>query len=172
MHLTEVKLNETLQWVPYTPALAKHFKRLNEAWITRYFSLEPLDTLMLDNPQQTIIDQGGQITFLQVNEQIVGTYALYITEDKHSVELAKMAIDEAYQGQGLGKLLLSQAIHQAKGMGAQRLILGSNRQLKAAIALYKKMGFVEDAELTKRYTAYERADIAMSLELKAAAEVI
>jgi DNA-binding MarR family transcriptional regulator/GNAT superfamily N-acetyltransferase len=160
--------NETMQLLPFTPELAPHFERLNKAWIERFFKLEPIDLMMLEAPQQTIIAKGGHIFFLKVGEAIVGTYALYATEDASCFELAKMAVDEPFQGKGLGKIMLSQALHQAKSLGAKRMILGSNRQLKAAIALYKKMGFTEDAELAKRYTAYERADIAMSVNLEPA----
>jgi putative acetyltransferase len=77
-----------------------------------------------------------------------------------------MAVDENFQGKGLGKIMLGQALRQAQNLGAKRMVLGSNRQLNAATALYQKMGFKEDTKLAKRFLSYERADIATSVDLE------
>ncbi|MCU0634905.1 MAG: bifunctional helix-turn-helix transcriptional regulator/GNAT family N-acetyltransferase, partial [Gemmatimonadaceae bacterium] len=90
-----------VQIVDYTPAFQADFRRLNVAWIERYFVLEPADLEALDHPDEKILARGGQILLAQVDGRIVGTCAL-LPMDAGTVELAKMAVDESMQGRGIG----------------------------------------------------------------------
>ncbi|HRI20048.1 MAG TPA: GNAT family N-acetyltransferase [Panacibacter sp.] len=145
--------------VTYTPELAVYFKDLNIAWIEKYFKLEEHDTEQLDNPEQYIVDNGGEILFAEYEEKIVGTCALIKTGDA-GYELAKMAVAVDLQGKQIGKKLGLAAIAWAKKAGAKRLWLESNRILVTAINLYLKLGFVE---VPVTYTPYARADIRMEI---------
>ena len=69
-----------------------------------------------------------------------------------------MAVDENFQGRGFGKRLLDVACDHAKALGAPRVILYSQRALKAAVTMYAKYGFVEMPLTDKRYS---RCDIKM-----------
>jgi len=57
----------------YHPEYAADYKRLNIAWIEKYFTVEEHDIEQLDNPGEYIIDKGGYILFARYNDQIVGT---------------------------------------------------------------------------------------------------
>lgn len=59
------------------------------------------------------------------------------------VELQKLYLDEDYQGQGLGRALLSHVISAAKGNGYGSVYLETHSNLKKAIGLYIKEGFDE-----------------------------
>lgn len=59
------------------------------------------------------------------------------------VELQKLYLDEAYQGQGLGRALLSHIISVAKENGYGSVYLETHSNLKKAIGLYIKEGFEE-----------------------------
>lgn len=133
------------------------FKTLNEEWLNKYFTIEPMDTLLLSEPQKEIIDKGGRIFYAMLNNEIVGTAAL-LNEGNGLFELGKMAVTEKYQGAGIGKKLLEHSLATAKEIGAKKVILYSNTKLGSAIHLYRKFGFVEvplDASL------YQRANIKM-----------
>lgn len=147
--------------VAYKPEYQKYFERFNRAWIEKYFEMEPLDELMLQNPEDVILKKGGRILFAEHQEQIIGTVAL-VAVDKRVYELAKMAVDERFQGLGAGKLLCKAAIEEAKAIGAEKLILVTNSQLKNAIGIYHQMGF-EDVPIHE--SEYSRADTKMELLL-------
>jgi GNAT superfamily N-acetyltransferase len=91
----------------------------------------------------------------------VGACAL-IRGDDGSVELAKMAVDAAARGRGIGRALGEAAIARARALGATRVELLSNTVLAPAIALYRALGFVE---APMHDTEYERANIRMVLDL-------
>ncbi len=76
------------------------------------------------------------------------------------LELSKMAVDEDYQGLGIGEKLLKSAIQQYQATDFKGLFLESNRQLTAALNLYDKYGFVEQ-ESPNETSSYSRADIYM-----------
>ena len=150
--------------VPYEPAHQDAFRRLNEAWISRYFRIEPPDTRVLAAPQQEILDKGGQIIVAVRAGDVVGVCAL-LRVDGDTFELVKMAVDESARGHGVGLLVGQEAIRRATAAGASRLILESNTVLSPAIALYRKLGFVE---VTGIPSEYSRCNIHMELDLRAA----
>jgi ribosomal protein S18 acetylase RimI-like enzyme len=78
-------------------------------------------------------------------------------------ELAKMAVTEAYQDKGVGKMLMDYCINEAKKLQAKKITLVSNTKLNAAIHVYKKYGFVE-IPLPKEIH-YERGNIMMEKKL-------
>lgn len=141
--------------------LANHFKDLNIAWLQKYFYVEPVDEEMLSNPKHYIIDKGGYIFFAKMNNEIAGTFALMkVKGDVY--ELAKMAVDEKFQGHKIGNTMMEFAIEKVKSLAATKLILYSNTMLGPAIHLYKKYGFVE---VPLENSEYERANIKMQKDL-------
>jgi GNAT superfamily N-acetyltransferase len=82
--------------------------------------------------------------------------------DAETFELAKMAVAEHARGLGVGARLGESAIATARDAGALRLILESNTILTPAMALYRKLGFVE---VTGVHSEYARCNIHMELPL-------
>lgn len=155
-------MSGTIHIRPYEPRFSPYFEKLNKAWIEKYFTLEPIDQWVLENPEEAILDRGGMIYFAEYEGEIIGAVALkWIEADV--LELTKMAVDDAHMGLGAGKLLCKTAIDKARDMGAQKLVLYSHTSLAPAIGIYQKMGFVEvPVEAGK----YARADIKMEISLK------
>ena len=153
----------TLEIVPCTPAHYEVFRRLNYEWIDRYFGVEKVDRDMLDAPQ-AILDQGGHILVALLGGQPVGVCAL-VPEGEGLFELAKMAVDGDARGRGIGWALGQAAIATARAAGGARLVLQSNTVLAPAIALYRKLGFVEVHDAP---SLYARSNIHMELRLEAA----
>ncbi|MBG9376680.1 GNAT family N-acetyltransferase [Panacibacter sp. DH6] len=143
--------------IPYNKAYATDFKKLNLAWIEQYFVAEPHDVEVLDDPEHFIIHPGGEILFAKHGNNIVGTCALVKTAPQE-FELAKMAVAADMRGKKVGNLLGEAALEKCRAAGARRIWLESNRQLVAAITLYKKLGFTE---IPITNTPYARADIKM-----------
>ena len=141
--------------------MAPYFIALNKAWIQKYFTLEPADLQMFQQPQQDIIEKGGHIFFATYHHEIAGTVAL-LKLDADRFELSKMAVDEKYQGHKIGHALMQAAIEAAKAAGAKKLVLYSNTLLSPAIHLYKKFGF---REVPLEYTEYSRSNIKMEKDL-------
>lgn len=133
---------DNLAIVSFDPALRGEFRRLNLAWLERYFRVEPIDERVLGNPEGEILAAGGQVLFAVVDGVTVGTVALR-TVDDGTFELTKMAVDDRWQGRGYGQALLETALQLARDRGKRRVILYSQRSLKAAIALYYKNGFTD-----------------------------
>src|SRR5690606_7785874 len=147
--------------VEYKTEHQKHFERLNKAWLKKYFEVEPLDEMLLSQPEEHILKNGGHILFVEHQEQIIGTAALiFIKQDVY--ELAKMAVDEAFQGIGAGNFLCNAVIQEAKKLNAEKLILFTNSKLKTAINIYHKFGF-KDIPLDEQQ--FKSADTKMELLL-------
>lgn len=157
-----VRRDDGLQVITFDPRYRGDFERLNVAWLERYFTVEPIDRRVLGSPETEILAPGGEVLFLLLQEQVVGTVALKV-EDQHTLELTKMAIDESYQGRGYGQLLLAAALDLARERGARRVILYSQRALGAAINVYRKAGFVERSKCGPQ--RYARCDIELEKEL-------
>lgn len=133
------------------------FIRLNEQWIGTYFQLEAVDHALAANPAK-IIDEGGYIFTLTINDQVVATCALF-NDGEHTYELARMAVDPNHHRQGHGQRLLTTALEKLHAINATKVYLVSNTNLEAAIALYKKHQF-QTTHLGPHPT-YNRANIIM-----------
>lgn len=148
-----------LRIVSFRPELRHHFQRLNEAWLRRYFTLEPIDERVLANPEAEILAHGGVILFALRGDEVVGTCAL-----KHDgggvFELVKMAVDESHQGRGIGRRLIEAALGAFRARGGTTLFLETNSALAPAIGLYESVGF-ERQTARKPDSHYARSDVYM-----------
>ncbi|HUD40701.1 MAG TPA: GNAT family N-acetyltransferase [Dokdonella sp.] len=144
---------------PFRPEWAEAFRRLNLQWLERYFGVEPADLPVLTDPQTRVIDAGGEILFaVDASGEVVGTCALLAGADG-AFELSKMSVDEARHGQGIGRRLIEAAIAAFGRRGGRRLFLETNSRLTAALHLYRRSGFVQQAPPQPSH--YRRADVYM-----------
>lgn len=151
-----------MEIIPFESRYAQDFKRLNEAWLEEYFVIEPYDSELLSQCEETIIQPGGYIFFVRINEEIIGT-AAFIYKSKGVYELGKMAVDPTYQGHQYGQQLMHFLLDFASTNNWSKLVLYSSTRLKNAIHIYRKVGFIE-VELENNLP-YDRSDIKMELEL-------
>ncbi|GAA3557306.1 hypothetical protein GCM10022222_46140 [Amycolatopsis ultiminotia] len=145
---------------------AEAFRRINEEWISRLFTLTDEDRALLNDPRGQIIDPGGDVLIARRdNGTILGCVALVRYPDD-VLELSKMGVTPAAQGHGVGRRLVTAAIRRARELRARRLFLGTNSKLGPAIHLYQDAGFTRitrDQLPVADY--YARADILMELAL-------
>ena len=154
-------MNNKVEIIDYNPAYWEQFDSLNKAWLEKYFTVEPIDTYVLENPEEAILDHGGVILFARYEGNVIGTVALKLIEPG-VYEMTKMAVDETFRGIGAGKALCAAAIEKAREIGAERLILYSTTVLETAIAIYRKLGF---KEIPLEPGVYQRANIKMEYPL-------
>jgi len=93
-------MNADLLILDYEPAHQPAFRALNHEWIAHYFTIEPIDNDMLDDPEGYILAPDGHIFMASHGGAIVGTCAL-IKEHEGVYELAKMAVSPRAQGLGI-----------------------------------------------------------------------
>ncbi|RQP19700.1 MAG: GNAT family N-acetyltransferase [Parapedobacter sp.] len=146
----------------YRPEWQTYFEKFNRAWIEKYFVLEDIDKYVLSNPEEAILNDGGEILFAVYESKVIGTVALKKV-DKDIMELTKMAVDKNYQGIGAGKMLCQAAIDKAKDLDVEKLVLYTQSALKPALGIYRKLGF---REVAIEQGQYKRADTKMEMILK------
>ncbi len=140
--LTELARQKEVEVIEFEEKYADDFARLNYEWIEEFFAIEDHDREMLDNPNEYIINDGGQIFIALFEGEIVGTVALLrVGED--SFELAKMAVSSKYRGLKIGDKLMSACLEYAKKVDKTNVFTLKSQNLIPAITLYKKFGFRE-----------------------------
>ncbi|GIN61211.1 putative N-acetyltransferase YvbK [Robertmurraya siralis] len=103
----------------------------------------PMELLRLADPSTKIINDylmRGECYIAENNDEIVGVYVLLPTRPE-TVELVNVAVSEHAQGNGVGKLLVKDAILKAKEKGFKTIEVGTGNSSIAQLALYQKCGF-------------------------------
>ena len=93
-------------------------------------------------------------------DMVVGTVALKKIDEK-TVELKALYLHKDYRGKGLGSLLMSVSVNEAKSRGYKRIVLDSMLKYEEAIRLYEKFGF----EKIDRYNDNPMAEVFMKMDL-------
>ena len=150
--------------VEFEPRHAEAWRTLNEAWIRRWFVIEPKDRQALDDPQGVVLAKGGRIFMAEGDEGAVGCVALVPMADG-GYEVAKMAVAEPARGAGLGRELMQRCVEAGRAAGAPRLYLETNARLAPALSLYRAFGFQEIAKGAAPPSDYQRCDVWMELRL-------
>jgi DNA-binding MarR family transcriptional regulator len=161
--LTQKEMDAAIRIVDYKPEFAKAFYDLNYAWISDTYEVEPEDEKVLSDPENYYLSSGGAILMALYGDKPVGTCALK-QAGEGIVEMSKMTVSKEMRGKKLGELLGKAIVEKAREIGAEKVILYSNRKGSAAgINLYHKLGFTE-VPLTGHN--FKRADIKMELVLQ------
>jgi ribosomal protein S18 acetylase RimI-like enzyme len=96
---------------------------------------------------------GSQSTGSQAAvSQVIGM--LQVKASRHGFGEVGMLVDRAWRGRGVGSALVHAAINQSREQGLHKLSLEVFAHNTAAIALYRKCGFVEEG---RRISQYRRA---------------
>ena len=76
---------------------------------------------------------------------------LHVEVSRHGFGEFGMLVDRDWRGRGVGSALLQAAIGWARGQGLHKLCLEVFAHNAAAIAVYRKSGFVEEGRRVKQY---------------------
>lgn len=81
---------------------------------------------------------------LEIDGKVAGGAGIFPTENlpANTCELVKIYLAPPYRGKGYGQMLLDQCMNEAKKQGFEKMYLESMPELKTAISMYHKNGFV------------------------------
>ena len=91
---------------------------------------------------------GGSVVAV-AGSQVIGL--LHVEVSRHGFGEIGMLVDRGWRGRGVGSVLLRAAIGLAREQGLHKLCLEVFAHNAAAIALYRKCGFVEEGRRTRQY---------------------
>ncbi|CAM5194194.1 Acetyltransferase (GNAT) family protein OS=Ureibacillus acetophenoni OX=614649 GN=SAMN05877842_10698 PE=4 SV=1 [Ureibacillus acetophenoni] len=103
----------------------------------------PMDLLLLADPSIKIVEgylARGNCYIAEVDHKMIGVYVLLSTRPE-TVEIVNVAVAEEYQGKGLGKQLVLDAIQKARASGYKTIEIGTGNSSIPQLALYQKCGF-------------------------------
>jgi ribosomal protein S18 acetylase RimI-like enzyme len=103
----------------------------------------PWVLLDLADPSRMIVEgylKSGVVYVAEESSQVIGVYVLKETE-KVVAEIMNLAVQESFQGKGLGKQLISHAIEEASKRGYARLEIGTGNSSIYQLKLYQQCGF-------------------------------
>lgn len=105
--------------------------------------IPPMHLLLLADPSPKIVKDyisRGECFIAEEGNQVMGIYVLLPTRPE-TVELVNVAVDEVYQGKGVGKQLVLDAVNTAKKNGYKTIEIGTGNSSIGQLALYQKCGF-------------------------------
>ncbi len=105
----------------------------------------------------------GAVLLAMTETQIAGC-ALLRPLDESTAEVRRLYVRPAAQGQGIGRALMQAIIAAAQGAGYHALCLETLEAMNVAVALYRRLGFVEIAPWHAPQTDHDRT-LFMRLEL-------
>ncbi len=104
-------------------------------------------------------EQEAQIVALD-GERVVGH--IYVQREQHPVTqhvaTIGLAVAEDHRGRGIGAALMTEAFRWSRSVGVEKIVLSVYPYNEAAIALYRRFGFVEEGRLvghSKKSSGYE-----------------
>ncbi|MBS4217589.1 GNAT family N-acetyltransferase [Bacillus sp. FJAT-49711] len=103
----------------------------------------PVNLLLLADPSKEHINEyikKGECFVADDNNRIIGVSVLLPTRPS-TIELVNLAVAEDYQGKGIGKKLILDAMRRAKVMGYKTIEVGTANSSIDQLAFYQKCGF-------------------------------
>jgi ribosomal protein S18 acetylase RimI-like enzyme len=103
----------------------------------------PYDLLLLADPSVEAVNEyihRGECYIAIIDNQIVGVYVLIRTRP-FTMELVNVAVDENFQGRGIGKALVKDAVNRARESNAKVIEVGTGNSSAHQHLLYQKCGF-------------------------------
>jgi len=85
----------------------------------------------------------------EADGEVIGN--LHVQATHHGFGIIGMMVAKDWRGRGVGSALMEAAIAYAREQNLHKLILDVFVHNEAAIALYKKFGFVEEGRRVKQY---------------------
>ena len=147
--MTDTRAAADLRIVPITAALAGGFRACLDAVAREKHFLAQVEAPPLERVQQFVADglEKDAVQFVALDGERVVGWADILPDWAHALAHrghVGMGLLPAYRGRGLGTWLLSACIDKATAQGLTRIELEVRADNAAAIALYRKMGFVEE----------------------------
>jgi ribosomal protein S18 acetylase RimI-like enzyme len=98
------------------------------------------------------------------DDHLVGSIAIRLLDDGQA-QLKRMYLQPEHRGRGLGRTLLSHAIHWARDRGCQAIVLDTSTAMTAAQRLYESAGFSRTGTRTEAGANDSRCEVLYRLDL-------
>lgn len=85
---------------------------------------------------------GGALLLAKAESKFVGCVAVR-KKSGDTCEMKRLFVQDAYKQIGIGRILVTEIIKEAKQLGYRKIILDTLSRLKPALHLYKSLGFTE-----------------------------
>lgn len=128
----------------YIMTLYRKFLQKGDSMLKQVYEIndEILALLLLADPSIEMINQYISESSIYILEQSKLTGVIVLKEVSEStMEIMNIAVSEAYQGKGYGKLMLKEAEKIANHSGYNNLIIATANSSLNQLALYQKCGF-------------------------------
>lgn len=112
----------------------------------------PYNLLLLADETMEAIEKyifNSDLFVVEQEAEVIAVYALYVI-NQEEIEIKNIAVSEAHQGQGIGKLLLQDATNKARDRGFKTLLIGTPDCAVKQLSIYQKAGF-EIFDVKKRF---------------------
>lgn len=109
--------------------------------LDRDLTFQNLDAELADLPHK-YAEGNGRLAICLVNQNAAGCVA-YHRLDERTAEMKRLYVRPQYRGLHLGERLARHIVTAARGDGYERMVLDTLKPLKAAIHLYRTLGFSE-----------------------------
>ncbi|MDN5284519.1 MAG: acetyltransferase [Mucilaginibacter sp.] len=128
-----------------------HFNKINIRALDQNETV-PYNLLLLADPSKALIDVYLRNSIVYIAEQENKTIGVCVlcSLNKVTAEIKNIAVATAYQGKGIGTLLLNHATAIAKEQGFRTLIISTANSSAGQLYLYQKLGF-EMMEIRKNF---------------------
>lgn len=97
----------------------------------------------LDDIQAAYLVRGAQFVVAEHAGRLVGTGAL-VAEGEGTGRIVRVSVDRARRRQGIGHQIVAHLIDAARAAGYHTLLVETNDDWHAAIALYRAFGFATE----------------------------
>lgn len=94
------------------------------------------------NIEEIYLNNNGDFLIVSIDNQVIGMGALRKINDK-TAEIKRIRVNIKHQSQGIGLMILSRLIKEARKLGYKKVILDTTENQKVAKKLYEKCGFKE-----------------------------
>lgn len=96
----------------------------------------------LDDPAVRYSPPHGELLVALENDEVLGMVAYHRLTSKRC-EMKRLYLTPNARGRHLGERLVETIIEHAKASGYEEMVLDTIKPLKAAVSLYRKLGFEE-----------------------------
>jgi hypothetical protein len=105
--------------------------------------LEPLGLKFLDSHRDKEINYLHIGCIEQLDDKLIGGLMLIPLDDDH-IRMMQVAVDDKYQGEGVGRALVSYAEARAKAAGYKQIIMHA---MLTVIGFYEKLGYRQEGDI-------------------------
>jgi len=126
-----------------------------------YLGHDPMDLEAF----RTVFDgqlAAGRFYVVEREGKVAGFYRITLFEGRarHVAQLGTLAVDPKFQGSGLARDMVANAIEQMKTLGVRRAELQTEADNARGLAFYRKIGFEQEGVQRRAYRrAGENADV-------------